>query len=58
MVGTGSPVAWQVKEAVFPSFCVSSKISGLITVATKQQNIQYTLKGTKVNVPHADGYLY
>jgi len=24
---------------------------------TKQQNVQYTLRGTKVNILHVDGYL-
>ena len=58
MVGTGSPVDWQIKEDVFPSFCDSSITSGLITVVTNKQNVQYTLRGTKVNVLKVDGYLY
>ena len=35
MVGTGSPVAWQEKEAVSPSFCAWFITLGLIDGATK-----------------------
>jgi len=34
MIGAGSPVAWQVKEAVSPLFCVSSIKSRLIVGLT------------------------